>query len=59
MTVFGWWLTIVGGLILSGIVVPYGILSGAPASSGIAVFWTLFALGVVAVIAAGIRGWRA
>ena len=59
MTAFGWWLLIVGVLILSGIVVPYGILSGGAAALAVPVFWTLFALGVVVVIAAGIRGWRA
>lgn len=59
MTAFGWWLAIAGGLILAGIVVPYGILSGGPASLHVPAFWTLFALCVVVVIIAGIRGWRA
>lgn len=55
---FSLWLMLCGLIIASGIIVPYGILSGGAPSFDIAVFWLLFGLAVVGMIAAGVARWR-
>ena len=44
--------------IAAGVAVPYGILSGGSAGSGIFLFWCGFGLAVVVLIAAGVTRWR-
>lgn len=55
---FPTWLFAAALLILAGIVVPYGILGGGAPSLDIFLFWCLFGLGVVALIAVGVGRWR-
>jgi hypothetical protein len=54
---FGLWLGALCALVALGVAVPYGVLAGQP-GWGVAVFWGLFGVAVIAVIAAGVRGWR-
>ncbi|PQO22695.1 hypothetical protein C2I36_11645 [Rhodobacteraceae bacterium WD3A24] len=53
------WLAAVALLVLAGFIVPYGILggSGAPGLT-LALFWLIFGLAVVVVIALGVARWR-
>jgi len=55
---FALWLTLAGLLIAAGIYVPYGILGGGAPSLDILIFWCLFGLAVIALIAAGVARWR-
>lgn len=57
MTSYRLWLAAVAATITAGIAVPYGLLSGGRAGAGIFVFWCLFALAIVALIAAAIGRW--
>lgn len=58
MTPFARWLAAAAVLILAGIAVPYGALSGPPHGLGIPAFWLAFGLAVIALILWGVRGWR-
>ncbi|MBK5935108.1 hypothetical protein C8N32_101121 [Rhodovulum imhoffii] len=58
MTGFQRWLLVVGILILSGIAIPYGALSGGTVSVEVFVFWCVFGAAVVVAIAAGVTRWR-
>ena len=55
---FGIWLLAAALLIFSGIFVPFGILSGGTVGIGIFAFWCAFGLAVIALIVAGVAGWR-
>ncbi|WP_371054993.1 hypothetical protein [Rhodosalinus sp. K401] len=55
---FGIWLVAVALVILAGIVVPYGILSGGAPSLVIFVFWCVFGAAVIGLIAAGVARWK-
>lgn len=55
---FGLWLAAAGLLIASGIVVPYGMLGGGTPSYDILVFWCLFGVAVIGLIAVGVLRWR-
>ncbi len=57
MTPFARWLTAAALLILAGIAVPYGLMSGPPHGLGILWFWTGFGAAVIALILWGVRGW--
>lgn len=57
VTYYRMWLAAVAATILAGIAVPYGILSGGATGAGIFVFWCLFALAVVVLIATAIGRW--
>ena len=58
MTAFARWLAAAAVLILAGIVVPYGILSGPPEGLGLSAFWLVFGVAVIALILWGVAGWR-
>lgn len=58
MTPFARWLAAATILVLAGIAVPYGPLSGPPHGYGILLFWLAFGLAVIALILAGVAGWR-
>lgn len=58
MGIFRLWLVLTAMLIGAGIFVPYGILGGGPAGFDILIFWMLFGLAVVVLIAVGIARWR-
>ncbi|WP_157968937.1 hypothetical protein [Tropicimonas sp. IMCC34011] len=58
MGAFRGWLAGTGLLILMGIAVPYGLLSGGEPSFAVLIFWSLFALAVIGAILVGISGWR-
>jgi hypothetical protein len=58
MTPFARWLAAAALLVLAGIAVPYGLLSGEPHGLGILVFWLGFGLAVIALILRGVSGWR-
>ncbi len=55
---FSLWLAKAGLLIAAGIYVPYGILGGGEPSLDILIFWCLFGLAVIALIAVGVARWR-
>ncbi len=55
---FGLWLVAAGLLIAAGVIVPYGLLGGGAPGFGIVIFWCLFGLAVVALIAVGVARWR-
>lgn len=55
---FALWLVAVAATILAGVFVPYGVLGGNSASTGIFLFWCGFGVAVVALIAAGVVRWR-
>ena len=59
MTGFRTWVAVAALVIAAGIGVPYGVLSGGPPSLDIFVFWCLFGVVVVALIAIGVGRWRA
>ncbi len=58
MTPFARWLAAAGCLVLAGIAVPYGLLSGGATGLGIPLFWLAFGVAVIALILAGVSGWR-
>ncbi len=58
MTPFARWLAAAAVLILAGIAVPYGLMSGPPHGLGVTAFWVAFGVAVVALILWGVRGWR-
>jgi hypothetical protein len=45
-------------LVIAGIVLPYGVMAGTALAAWTFVFWTVFGLVTVAVIAWGVMGWR-
>jgi hypothetical protein len=55
---FGLWLVAAGLLIAAGVIVPYGLLGGGTPGFAIVIFWCLFGLAVVALIAVGVARWR-
>jgi hypothetical protein len=55
---FGFWLATAGLLIAAGVFVPYGILSGGAASFDVLLFWCLFGIAVIGLIAVGVSRWR-
>jgi len=55
---FGLWLAAAGLLILAGIAIPYGVLGGGTAGYDIVIFWCLFGIAVIALIAVGVARWR-
>ena len=57
MKSFSRWIVLVGATIVAGMAGPYGVLAGGTAS-GTFVFWCVFGLVIVALIAAGTSGWR-
>lgn len=52
------WLLAMAALIVVGVVVPYGVLSGAEPGLGIAIFWLVFGLAVAAMVLLGVARWR-
>lgn len=52
---FGIWLALAAGLVLAGIALPYGVLSGVWT---VPLFWLGFGAAVAVLIAVGTRGWR-
>ena len=52
------WLLAAGLLILMGIFVPYGLLSGGMPGIGIFTFWCAFGGAVIALIVTGVARWR-
>ena len=52
------WLVAAGVLVVAGVVVPYGILGGGTPGWGVTVFWFVFGIAVIALIAAGTARWR-
>lgn len=58
MPPFARWLAAAACLILAGIAVPYGLMSGGATGLGILSFWLAFGLAVVALILWGVAGWR-
>lgn len=58
MGIFRLWLALTAIMISAGIFVPYGILGGGPAAFDILIFWILFGLAVIVLIAVGIARWR-
>jgi len=52
---FRTWLALAGVLVLAGIALPYGVLSGVWT---VPLFWLGFGLVVAVLIAAGTKGWR-
>ncbi len=58
MTAFALWLAAAAALVLAGIAVPYGLLSGGATGLGIAGFWLAFGVAVIALILCGVAGWR-
>lgn len=55
---FGLWLGAAGALVAAGIAVPYGVLGGGAPGLDILIFWCLFGVAVIALIAAGVARWR-
>lgn len=55
----GWlWALVVLLVTLSGIVVPYGLLSGSGQPLAVPLFWLGFGLVVILLIALGVARWR-
>lgn len=54
---FGIWLAVVVVLVFAGGFVPYGLLADHRGWFT-ALFWGLFGLAVIVVIATGVNGWR-
>jgi len=52
------WLVAAVVLVLVGVVVPYGILGGGTPGWGVTVFWFVFGLAVIALVAIGTARWR-
>ncbi|MBM9594222.1 hypothetical protein [Roseitranquillus sediminis] len=55
---FRLWLASVAALLLAGVAVPYAVFGGGEPSLDIFVFWCLFGVAVVALIAAGFSRWE-
>lgn len=53
-----WWLVLMAILVVSGVVVPYGILGGAEPGLSVAVFWLIFGVAVAGMIALAVMRWR-
>lgn len=49
----------VAALVVAAVVVPFTLLSGVQRLTGAFLFWTLFALVVIALIVRTISGWKA
>jgi hypothetical protein len=49
---------LIGALVTAAVVVPFTALSGIERITGAFVFWTFFALIVIAVIARSVRTWK-
>ena len=52
------WLVATVLLITAGIAVPYGLMGGGAPSYDIVIFWCLFGIAVIALIAVGVSRWR-
>lgn len=52
------WLAAAALLVLAGVAVPYGLLSGGAHGLGIVLFWLAFGLAVAALILAAVLRWR-
>ena len=57
MKSFSLWLVLAVATIAVGIVVPYSLLAGGTAPD-VFIFWCIFGIAVIALIAAGTAGWR-
>ncbi|MCA1777357.1 MAG: hypothetical protein LC676_17625 [Loktanella sp.] len=44
--------------ILAGIFVPYGLLAGSDRAMAVLIFWLLFGVVVIGLIAIGVMRWR-
>lgn len=45
-------------LVVCGIAIPYGILGGGEPGWAVGGFWICFGLAVIALVGAGMAGWR-
>ena len=52
------WLAAMAVLVIAGGAVPYGLMAGPGAGLGVATFWTVFGLAVIAMIAVATARWR-
>lgn len=57
-TGFRLWLAAACLLIAAGVIIPYGLLGGGTPGFDIVIFWCLFGLAVVGLIAVGVARWR-
>lgn len=55
---FQTWLIAVAAVILAGIAVPYGVLSGGAPSLDVFLFWCAFGVTVIVLIAIGVARWK-
>lgn len=52
------WGVLMAVMVVAGVVVPYGVLSGGPFAGWTFGFWIAFGLAVVAMVAVAVAGWR-
>jgi len=52
------WLVAMAVLVVAGGAVPYGVLAGPDAGLSVALFWGVFGLAVIALIAAATSRWK-
>lgn len=52
------WLLAVAVVVLAGVAVPYGLLSGRETGLAVVSFWLLFGLVVIGLVVLGVLRWR-